>query len=146
MNRTRLLLLLNFVLMAAVSCQKEDHNGHLYGQWQLLNKTALSDGVPTTTENQKDKQIFWSFQLHLAQIKGSGPNVLARFDHHADSLVITEIYQNIGTHDTLLAPAAVLCLEAAGITHVPAAFKIEHLNDHNMTLCSDEFRLTFRKF
>lgn len=146
MKRTHLFLFLCCALLALTACQKEDHNGHLYGQWQLLTKTTLVHDAPTVTEDQKDQQIFWSFQLHLAQIKGSGPTVLARFNHHADSLVITSIYQNIGTHDTLLSPAAVRRLEPAGITQVPAAFKVEHLNDHNMTLRSDEFRLTFRKF
>lgn len=135
------------------SCQKDDDNGDLYGMWQLMEKSTQKNDSNSITEEQKAKQIYWSFQLKLMNIRATNytngvleQGILAHFKQKGDSLFIENIYQNTRYNDTILSDSKILMLEPAGIINRRTSFKIDHLSAKKLVLSSTYCKLIFRKF
>ena len=75
-------LLLGIALFA--SCQKEDDNGDLGGNWKL---TQIEDFATDSIIDKRMEDRFWAIQLDLIQI-GNGKG---RFQHVNDSLFVQMI-------------------------------------------------------
>lgn len=118
-------LLLGITLFA--SCQKEDDNGDLGGNWKLQQIENFKDGKVI---DKKNEDRFWAIQLNLIQI-GNGKG---RFQHTGDSLFVQMIHETIKPEDYGL------------YDQKNARYGVEHLSRKSMILCSKESRLKFRKF
>lgn len=125
-----------FILMLgallAVGCQKEDENGDLGGFWKLQQIIHSNGDIEIT----KEKNLFWSFQLKLIQIRVSADyEPLGRFQHTGDSLFI----QMIDTRPN--------ALQIYGIEDATdMRFAVKHLDRNGMILQSETVELKFRKF
>ena len=118
-------LLLGITLFA--SCQKEDDNGDLGGNWKL---TQIEDFENDKIIDKKMEDRFWAIQLDLIQI-GNGKG---RFQHVNDSLFVQMIYktnepEEYGLYD-----------------QENARYGVEHLSRKSMVLRSKYAELKFRKF
>lgn len=120
-------LLILFILISILGCQKEDKNGDLDGFWKL-QEIAINDG---DISNTKEKNIFWRVQLDLIQIGNS----FGRFQHTGDSLFI----QMIDVSGKALIDYGIYKAE-------DERFAVEQLGKKSMMLKSDYARLRFRKF
>ena len=118
-------LLLGIALFA--SCQKEDDNGDLGGNWKL---THIEDFAIDSIIDKRMEDRFWAIQLDLIQI-GNGKG---RFQHVNDSLFVqmirkTDEPEEYGLYD-----------------QDNARYGVEHLSRKSMVLRSRFAELTFRKF
>ena len=126
------------------SCDKVDCNGHLDGQWQMIEWTSPNGELVGNNE----MQIYYSFQLQMMGFQRLSATNNGRqrssFDNQGSSIRIYDPieYQGHG-HDKIL-PMDVLSRYG-----VPSdgMMKIEHLSPQKMVLSSTEKgRLTFRKY
>ena len=120
-------------------------NGDLDGFWQLSAVDTLATGG---TADVRAEQWSWSVQGHLLEIRRSKVvpyDVLFRFRHTADSLIISEPYvSNRDSGDIKIVDAALL--EDFGIYHTEEHFRVLNLNGSRMSLQSDRLRLYFRRY
>lgn len=142
-----------FILsLLPLSCQKEDDNGDLYGQWQLIYRTPLRSSVGNGQESVKENKIYWKFQLRLLEMNALKSNVLlkegvyARFHKEGDSLKVEDMYTNTRFANDPLPESDYPLLEEVGLKHPHTAYKIEALGDKVMKLRSEDYLLSFRKF
>ena len=118
-------LLLGITLFA--SCQKEDDNGDLGGNWKL---TQIEDFENDKIIDKKMEDRFWAIQLDLIQI-GNGKG---RFQHVNDSLFVQMIYKTSKPEEYGL------------YDQKNARYGVEHLSRKRMVLRSKYAELKFRKF
>lgn len=118
-------LLLGITLFA--SCQKEDDNGDLGGNWKL---TQIEDFENDKIIDKKMEDRFWAIQLDLIQI-GNGKG---RFQHVNDSLFVQMIRKTSEPEEYGL------------YDQENARYGVEHLSRKRMVLRSKYAELKFRKF
>lgn len=118
-------LLLGITVFA--SCQKEDDNGDLGGNWKL---TQIEDFENDKIIDKKMEDRFWAIQLDLIQI-GNGKG---RFQHVNDSLFVQMIYKTSKPEEYGL------------YDQENARYGVEHLSRKSMVLRSKYAELKFRKF
>lgn len=145
MRRTIIYIIGIVLLMASCDLEHSD-NGDLDGFWQLYQLDTLSTGGVT---DMRDSMTSWSFQMRLMEIRGSYENakegVLFRFEHKADSLILSNpYYSDRMVGDVEITDAAEL--RPLGIYHLREPFYIEALNDDRMHLRTDRLRFHFRKY
>ncbi len=152
----RIIPFLLLILSAVGACNKVPENGPLDGQWQLMEiatRETPDDAAFSHSEAQKDKGIYWSFQLRLLSIRthtgplnGHTSETVGRFRYLADRLAVTELYIHFRSRDSLVTDPATTAFEPLGITGCADTFQIERLDGEQMVLRSQDRRLTFRKF
>lgn len=118
------------------SCQKEDHNGDLGGNWKLLQIEELdTDSII----DKRNEDCFWAIQLEMiVTSRINYPNTLdkakGRFQHTGDSLFIQMLQK---PEDP----------KAVGLyNHENERFGVNTLDRNRMVLQSKKVVLTFRKF
>ena len=132
-----------FISMLSFSCDKVDCNGHLDGQWQMIEWTSPSGELVGNSE----MQIYYSFQLQMMMFQKLSESLgqqRASFENQSFAIRIYDPieYQGNG-HDRIL-PMNVLSRYAVPSDGI---MKIEHLTSQKMVLYSTEKgRLTFRKY
>ena len=132
-----------FISMSSFSCDKVDCNGHLDGQWQMIEWTSPSGELVGNSE----MQIYYSFQLQMMMFQKLSESLgqqRASFENQSSAIRIYDPieYQGNG-HDRIL-PMNVLSRYAVPSDGI---MKIEHLTSQKMVLYSTEKgRLTFRKY
>ena len=132
-----------FISMSSFSCDKVDCNGHLDGQWQMIEWTSPSGELVGNSE----MQIYYSFQLQMMMFQKLSESLgqqRASFENQSSAIRIYDPieYQGNG-HDRIL-PMNVLSRYAVPSDGI---MKIEHLTSQKMFLYSTEKgRLTFRKY
>lgn len=133
------------VIGGAVSCSLEtDGSDDVGGYWHLESVDTLATGGVC---NMASRRVFWAMQGKLLEVsdKDSGGACLMRFNHTADSLVLSEPRVNDrATGDPDVTDASVLA--PYGIRHLKETFVIESLSGGKMVLSSGELRLGFKKF
>lgn len=154
MNRLRYLL--TAALLALAACDKMPENGPLDGQWQLMEiatRQSSADDAYSLREPQKDKRIYWCFQLRLLCLRSATGNLnglsyetMGRFRFTGDSLAVTELYVHFRSRDSLVTDPRTTMFEPFGIAGCADTFRIERLDGRQMVLRSTSRRLTFRKF
>lgn len=133
--------------MMMTSCTLEtSDNGDLDGFWQLYQLDTLSTGG---VADMREKTIFFAVQMRLLEIKNpSGDahkNVIFRFEHQGDSLVIyNPRFNNREESDPEITDPSVL--NQYGLYRLRESFFVSNLNDSNMDLKSDRFWFHFRKY
>lgn len=142
--RTTIYIIMCVFLLSACEFETSD-NGDLDGYWQWLSLDTLSSGECV---DMRETLIFWAFEGDLLEIRdncGSNPNVFFRFSHEADSLFIYDpILDKKDSSDIVLTDYSVLIPYA--IQSMPEHFHVDHLSGSSMTLSSESFRLSFRKY
>lgn len=128
-------LIVSTILLAAVltGCHKVSHNGHLDGQWQLMEIT-YADG----STSQPDR-VYWDMMLHTANFVNSDGTMFTAnmaYDSEAATLMFEFPYST---------PQA---LSSVGITANPATFEIQELTHERMSLHDADSGnlLFFRKY
>ena len=152
----RLLFLLTMALLAPAACDKLPENGPLDGQWQLMEiatRQTPGDDAYSQREAQKDKRVYWCFQLRLLCLRSATGNLngrsyesMGRFRFTGDSLAVTELYVHFRSRDSLVTDPCTTMFEPFGIAGCADTFRIERLDGRQMVLRSNSRRLTFRKF
>lgn len=118
------------------SCQKEDHNGDLGGNWKLLQIEELdTDSII----DKRNEDCFWAIQLEMiVTSRINYPNypdkAKGRFQHVGDSLFIQ-------MHNSPAMPK-----EVGLYNHKDERFSVNTLDRNRMVLQSKRVVLTFRKF
>lgn len=118
------------------SCQKEDHNGDLGGNWKLLQIEELdTDSII----DKRNEDCFWAIQLEMiVTSRINYPNypdkAKGRFQHVGDSLFIQ-------MHNSPAKPK-----EVGLYNHKDERFSVNTLDRSKMVLQSKRVILTFRKF
>lgn len=127
------------------SCSFEtDGSDDIGGYWHLESVDTLATGGVC---NMADRRVFWALQGKLLEVsdKDREGAYLLRFNHTADSLVLSEPRVNDrATGDPDVSDAAVLY--PYGIRHLKETFIVESLSGGKMVLQSGELRLGFTKF
>ena len=129
------------------SCTLEtSNNGDLDGFWQLTQLDTIATGGVT---DMREKNAFWAVQMHFLEIKNASGyiygNVLFRFEHNRDSLIIfSPRYNNRNAGDPEITDPKEL--NEYGIYHLRESFFVGRLNGDYMDLQSDRFRFHFRRY
>ena len=129
------------------SCTLEtSNNGKLDGFWQLTQLDTIATGGVT---DMREKNAFWAVQMHFLEIKNTSGyiygNVLFRFEHNRDSLIIfSPRYNNRNAGDPEITDPKEL--NEYGIYHLRESFFVGRLNGDYMDLQSDRFRFHFRRY
>ena len=119
-------LLLGIALFT--SCQKEDNNGDLGGNWKLLQ---IEDFTSDSILDKKEEDRFWAIQLRMIATNNGSKG---RFQHIEDSLFIQMAQEFPG------------CKEYGFYNPTDERFHVNKLENRSMILQSDEVILRFRKF
>lgn len=136
--------ILSVIILATffcVSCEKDDKNGKLDGNWQLT-EWKDTQGI---IKADKSSSIFYTVKLDLIQIQQNNPSsarFLNRFSYFADSLIITKVYVNIGNRDSLVTYKEI---ESFGVPS-DGRFHINSLTSDYMELIGLSGILKFRKY
>ena len=149
-------LILLWMMVITLSCDKLPSNGDLDGQWQLMElnrKSSPTDEAYNEKSNVKDQKIYWRFQLDLlmihtskAKLNGRTNDTSARFRHQGGELQLTQTYIHEFDKDELITDPNTTILESIGITGNTETFKVEQLNNERMVLVNNKKQLIFRKF
>lgn len=153
---TRNIIFAIFALLALASCEIESSdNGSLDGFWHLERIDTLATG---RSGDYSARRIFWGAQLRLISVydadDGTVGSFYLRFRQTADSLVVTQVYDNhwhednqtdgIGGDIPVTEPND--SLRHFGINDIPEGFAKERLDGRRMVLRSRTLRLTLRRF
>lgn len=116
-------------------------NGDLDGFWQMTQIDTLATGTQTDV---REKGIYYAVYVHMLQLSGVSEGVKFRFEHTADSLILSSPTIGGGHNDIAMTDMAVLRLY--GINRLPESFHVDKLTGDRMILTSSELRLYFRKY
>jgi hypothetical protein len=135
-------------LLLLTGCEfHASENGDLDGLWQLTQVDTLTTGG---VEDMRYSQVSWAFQGHLMEMRKPllftyEGDILARFDHTRDSLVVYDCY--ISKRDMGDIPVTKPeDLYPYGLRRLTERFRVMVLNDSRMTLRSDSLQLYFRRY
>lgn len=135
-------------VMVGSLCACEFHagdNGDLDGFWHLESKEDLQTGEVSYLG---DETVFWAYQVDLMYLQGASTGTYFLRFQHADNTLRLYEPRNNGGHgevgDLLVTDPSVLL--PYGITALEETFQVEKLNGSTMILCSETYRLTFKKF
>ena len=135
-------LLLSFLLLFALAfsaCTKEDNNGDLGGNWQLLCWQSLPDGTTTATNADGIYYTIHRSTLRLRRLD-LADTYLASFAVRGDSLILDRVF--LSPFDEPARPA-----DLAPFGFAPTGrMCIVSLSSDRLVLQSDAARLTFRKY
>jgi len=140
-----------FIYIAALlslftSCEIEvDSNGSLDGFWHLTSIDTLQTGGTRDMSNDK---IFWSIQKKILDVhdrQGSYGEIMFRFNHQSDSLLLSSPIVNDRTQGDIPL-TRIDSLRPFGINSLNEHFLIETLNGDKMILKSKVLQLNLRKF
>lgn len=142
--RKLLYALIGAVMLTACELETSD-NGDLDGYWQLTMVDTLSTGGSL---DMRERLMFWAVQhkiLEIRDTKSANSNVMFRFSHTADSLILSEPVINLRDSSDIIVKDYAL-LRRYGIYNVPESLHVDHLSGGSMTLASPLFRFHFRKY
>lgn len=149
-NRHWLLLVLVTLVVPFIfgACKLEtSDNGDLDGRWYLREVEHWREG---TVEEMKEKRIFWSFQVRMADFRNFSRNIFlfSRFDHKSDgTLRLYNFYINDHANsDPVLNDSTMELLQYVAVDSVDETYKVEALNSSTMVLSNDSLRLRFIKY
>lgn len=133
-------------LWATPSCTIEtSDNGDLDGYWHLEGIDTLPDGGHADLQEQR---LFWSFQHHLMELVDRDrqyDEVILRFSHTDDSLIVSEPrFNDRERGDSAITD--VWRIAPYGVNNLRENFEVEKLKGGKMILKSSLLRLNFRKF
>ncbi len=141
-------LLLAACLVMAVSCGdlfETSGNGDLDGYWQLSQVDTLQNGASADMTGSK---VFWAVQgkfLDIIDTHRSNYGYMFRFQHTADSLLLSDARVNQRElFDSLLTDVSPL--RPLGVNDLAEHFLVEQLTGSRMVLRGKVLRLHFRKF
>ena len=127
------------------SCSIEtSDNGKLDGFWQLQQLDTISTGGET---DMRDSMHFWAVQKDLLEVNEriTDAQVLFRFEHVGDSLILSEPYYDLRDSSDIRINDPSL-LNRFGIYHMREAFYVANLTSSKMELKSDRYYFHFRKY
>lgn len=132
-----------FAITVMSSCDKIDHNGDLYGMWQLLEWRDASGNVVAN----KEDMIFYSFQLQMARFdKKTYPMLymLSSMEHIRDRITIYNPINYKGEgHDSIYSMSV---LQRVGVPE-NGEMVIYNLSDKSLVLTTESRdTLIFRKY
>jgi len=130
--------------LSIASCTLErSDNGDLDGFWQLTQVDSLTNG---RSADMKESRVFWSVQTDLLQVWAEGyAQVLFRFDHKGDSLLLSSPYE-IKRWEGDVAITNADTLRVYGINELEERFRVAQLDGGTMILQSTMLRLYFRHY
>lgn len=133
-----LLPLLLLLTAAFTSCTKEDNNGDLGGNWQLLCWQSLPDGATATNADG----IYYTIHRSTLRLRrlDLADTYLASFAVRGDSLVLDRVFLSPFDDPATPADLAPFGFSATG------RMRIVSLSSDRLVLQSDAARLTFRKY
>ena len=134
-----LLPLLLLLTAAFTSCTKEDNNGDLGGNWQLLCWQSLPDGATTATNADGIYYTIHHSTLRLRRLD-LADTYLASFAVRGDSLVLDRVFLSPFDEPATPSDLAPFGFAATGRMHIVS------LSSDRLVLQSDAARLTFRKY
>ena len=144
MKKTFFLLLACMSLTASCGDLLETSgNGDLDGYWQLSQVDTLASGA---SADMTESKVFWGVQgkfLTMLDTHQSAYGYMFRFEHTADSLLLSDGRINNRT-DSLLTNVAPL--RPMGVNSLTEHYLVEQLTGSRMVLRSNMLRLHFRKF
>lgn len=120
-------------------------NGDLDGLWQLRVIEDLSTGVVT---DGRDDDVTWAFQGNLLSTRNKRTELLFRFNHAGNTLVLSNPYFS-GRFTSLLNDTLITDVSQLAdfkIYRLEEHFEILQLDGDNMCLQSDRVRMSFRKY
>lgn len=132
------------LLYGFFSCTRESDNGAIDGFWQLQE-------IRVTEENEKvthiyPKDIYWAFQLELAQINYIGRVYRSTFSLEKDFLCFNLLYYSTFGSDAPLAKDKLEELQMIGVTTASPKYKVLSLNAKVLILQNRNRELYFRKY
>lgn len=136
-------ILLAFLSVLFLSCDKVDCNGDLDGQWQMTEWISPEGDLIGGNE----MEVYYSFQLQMMmfqKLSESSGQQRASFEYMDSSIRIYAPFEYAGNgHDKIL-PMDVL--QRYGVPG-DGIMKIDHLSPRKLVLTSAETgKLTFRKY
>ena len=134
-----LLPLLLLLTAAFTSCTKEDNNGDLGGNWQLLCWQSLPDGATAATNADGIYYTIHRSTLRLRRLD-LADTYLASFAVRGDSLVLDRVFLSPFDEPATPADLAPFGFAATG------RMRIVSLSSDRLVLQSDAARLMFRKY
>lgn len=137
-------------LFAPIGCQKMTDD-NLYGSWQQIRQTRLTDGAET---DMRDARVYWNFQLGLVFFRWVAfdkeyGNTIERFSyyiHRNDSLLMNALYVNRRTSDSLIVTPATEDLQPFGLPTWPAHYRIVRQEGDVLMLQDETYLLEFRRY
>lgn len=148
-NRHWLLMLMALVVpFILASCELEtSNNGDLDGRWYLREVEHWREG---RVEEVKEKRIFWSFQVRLADLRNveRQTSVFCRFDHKSDgTLRLHDFYMNNHNEsDPIMTDSTSAVLQYFMVRSMDETYYVESLNSKSMVLSNDSVRLKFIRY
>lgn len=129
------LLVILFMTLFTIGCQKSPINGDLDGQWQVMEVT------PEPEEIDIDTRIYYCFSLHTTQLSfyEGGPWTSGNILKFTDSELVLEF-------PYAKSEQSVTRLKQYGIYSNPVTFTIETLNKKTLVLRDGDVVVTMRKF
>lgn len=131
--------LLFLFALAFSACTKEDNNGDLGGNWQLLCWQLLPDGTTAATNADGIYYTIHRSTLRLRRLD-LADTYLASFAVRGDSLVLDRVF--LSPYDDPATPADLAPFGFAATGRM----RIVSLSSDRLVLQSDAARLTFRKY
>lgn len=131
--------LLFLFALAFSACTKEDNNGDLGGNWQLLCWQSLPDGATTATNADGIYYTIHRSTLRLRRLD-LADTYLASFAVRGDSLILDRVFLSPFDDPATPADLAPFGFAATG------RMRIVSLSSDRLVLQSDGARLTFRKY
>ena len=130
------------------SCEFEaSSNGDLDGFWQITQLDTLSTGGTT---DMRERNAFWAVQHRFLEMKSPSGNahrnVLFRFEHKGDSLILTDPYINNREESDIQVTDPAELEEFAGISQLRESFFVARLDGDKMDLQNKRFILHFRRY
>ncbi len=146
MKKTFFLLIACLALTASCGDLLETSgNGDLDGYWQLAQVDTLANGAST---DMTESKVFWGVQgkfLNMIDTHYTTYGYMFRFEHTADSLLLSDARVNNRTYsDSLLTDVS--ALRPLGVNSLTEHYLVEQLNGSRMVLRGNILRLHFRKF
>lgn len=130
----------------AVSCDLEkSDNGNLDGYWQWTLIDTIATGG---TCDMKESLIFWGVESDILEIfnnKTSNENVIFRFWHNGDTLILSRPIIDIRDSSDVIMTNYTL-LENYGIYDIPETLMIDYWGSNHITFSNRLFHLYFRKY
>ena len=134
-----LLPLLLILTLAFSACTKEDNNGDLGGNWQLLCWQSLPDGATTATNADGIYYTIHRSTLRLRRLD-LADTYLASFAVRGDSLIRDRVFLSPFDDPATPSDLAPFGFSATG------RMRIVSLSSDRLVLQSDAACLTFRKY
>lgn len=134
--------------LSAISCEFHDSsNGLLDGFWQVARIDTIATGGTLDT---RDSNLSWAFHGNLFELRRnselpSGIDVISRFVHQGDSLVLYDFYNSKRELGDIRI-TDVYVLRPFGIHSLRQRFTVERLDGSSMQVSTDSLRISLRRY